>query len=211
MCFVGIARDIFSIFFFFFFSQISESPKARTAESASEKRVICYYTNWAWKRASFGKFLPENIDGELCTHVVYAFATLNVDWASETEARKLTLNINDSIDVYRSFLDKATELGKRNNVKVLLGVGGWNDSKGDKYSRVAASPSARKTFAQYAVRFVTEHGFNGLHLDWQFPVCPQVNRETLCYLSLSVIIKTNSKQRNINNILDCLREREIAF
>jgi len=119
--------------------------------------------------------LPENIDGELCTHVIYAFATLDVDWASETEARRLTLNIDDSIDVYKSFLGRTADLRKSNNVKILLGVGGWNDSKDDKYSRMVASPSARKMFAQYAVQFTMEHGFDGLDLDWEFPVCWQVN------------------------------------
>jgi len=158
-------------------SQINRSLKSRTARSrnVSGKKVICYYTNWAWRRATFGKFLPENIDGELCTHVIYAFATLDVDWASETEARRLTLNIDDSTDVYKSFLGRAAKLRKSNNVKILLGVGGWNDSKDDKYSRMVASPSARKMFAQYAVQFTMEHGFDGLDLDWEFPVCWQVN------------------------------------
>lgn len=33
--------------------------------------------NWAWYRPGEGKFLPENIDENLCTHIVYGFAVLD--------------------------------------------------------------------------------------------------------------------------------------
>lgn len=38
--------------------------------------MFCYITSWSQKRPGAGKFLPENIDPNLCTHVIYAFATL---------------------------------------------------------------------------------------------------------------------------------------
>lgn len=40
-------------------------------------QVVCYVTNWSFYRKAEGKFVPENLDGRLCTHVVYAFATLD--------------------------------------------------------------------------------------------------------------------------------------
>lgn len=36
-------------------------------------------TNWAFYRKAEGKFVPEHIDQRLCTHVVYAFASLDPD------------------------------------------------------------------------------------------------------------------------------------
>lgn len=42
-----------------------------------EYKVVCYFTNWAWYRQEGGKFLPENIDSDLCTHVIYGFAVLD--------------------------------------------------------------------------------------------------------------------------------------
>lgn len=45
-----------------------------------------------------------------------------------------------------------------------LALGGWNDSQGDKYSRLVRSPSARKRFVSQAVNFLEKYGFNGLDL-----------------------------------------------
>lgn len=149
--------------------QISEAVISKVAENVDRKKVICYYTNWAWRRPSVGKFLPENIDGDLCTHIIYAFATL--------DARGLTVDIDDSTDVYKNFLNKVAELRRRSDVKVLLGLGGWNDSKDDKYSKLSNNSLARRRFADHAAQFVESHGFDGLDLDWEFPVCWQVNRK----------------------------------
>lgn len=43
---------------------------------ARPAQVFCYLTSWSSKRPGIGKFEPKNIDATLCTHVVYAFATL---------------------------------------------------------------------------------------------------------------------------------------
>lgn len=40
-------------------------------------QVVCYFTNWAWYRQGLGKYRPEDIDPELCTHIVYGFAVLD--------------------------------------------------------------------------------------------------------------------------------------
>ena len=58
---------------------------------------------------------------------------------------------------------------------MLLALGGWTDSSGDKYSRLVSSASARSNFAEQAAQFVQQVGFDGLHLDWQFPVCWQAD------------------------------------
>ncbi|XP_029168632.1 probable chitinase 10 [Nylanderia fulva] len=154
--------------------QISVSP--RLIENASNKKVVCYYTSWGSRRTSFGKFSPEDIDGELCTHIIYAFATLKIrESENEGDAPVFTMKIEASDpNVYKQFLNKASEIRKRHGVKILLALGGWNDSKGDKYSRLADSPSIGQ-FAQHAAQFVQKHGFDGLELSWEFPVCWQAD------------------------------------
>lgn len=39
--------------------------------------MVCYFASWSWYRYDQGKFAPEYIDRNLCTHVVYAFASLD--------------------------------------------------------------------------------------------------------------------------------------
>lgn len=40
---------------------------------------MCYVTSWGFYRKGEGKFVPEHIDQRLCTHVVYAFASLDAE------------------------------------------------------------------------------------------------------------------------------------
>lgn len=57
------------------------SPSTTTVEplidTESDYKVVCYFTNWAWYRQGVGKYLPSDIDPDLCTHIVYGFAVLN--------------------------------------------------------------------------------------------------------------------------------------
>lgn len=59
----------------------------------SDKRVVCYYTNWAQYRGEGAKFYPENIDANLCTHIIYSFAKLDAssqlaafEWNDESQS-----------------------------------------------------------------------------------------------------------------------------
>ena len=38
---------------------------------------MCYFTNWAWYRQGVGKYTPDDIDTDLCTHINYGFAVLD--------------------------------------------------------------------------------------------------------------------------------------
>lgn len=55
----------------------SDVSFAETYATGDKKNVICYFSNWASFREDQGKFVPENIDASLCTHVFYAFASLD--------------------------------------------------------------------------------------------------------------------------------------
>ena len=51
-------------------------PKRQIDEN---KRVVCYFANWAVYRQGTGKFSPQNINPYLCTHLIYAFGGLGKD------------------------------------------------------------------------------------------------------------------------------------
>ena len=63
---------------------------------------------------------------------------------------------------------------KNYGLKVLIALGGWNDSAGNKYSRLVNDAAARKRFIDSVLTFIENHNFDGLDLDWEYPVCWQV-------------------------------------
>lgn len=82
----------------------------------SSKKVVCYYTNWAQYRPAGGKFFPEDVDANLCTHLIYSFAKL-------TGASELgTFEWNDESMYQRVFALKA----QNPNLKIMIAVGGIN-------------------------------------------------------------------------------------
>lgn len=130
-------------------------------ELSDEYKVVCYFTNWAWYRQGGGKYVPEDIDTDLCTHIVYGFAVMDRD--------TLTIKPHDSwADLDNKFYERVTKL-RGKGVKVTVAIGGWNDSAGDKYSRLVRDPVARARFIKTVSEFIEKYGFDGLDLDWEYP------------------------------------------
>ena len=136
-------------------------------DPVNEMKVVCYFTNWGYYRQGRGKYSPRDVDPSLCTHINYGFAVL--DPASLTMAPH-----DDWTDIQNKFYSQLVDL-KTSGVKVLLALGGWNDSEGDKYSRLVASRENIQTFVETTLDFLAEWGFDGLDLDWEYPVCWQVD------------------------------------
>ena len=134
---------------------------------SGDYKVVCYFTNWAWYRPGVGKYRPEDIDPTLCTHIIYGFAVL--------DSTTLQMKPHDSwADIDNNFYKKVVEF-KKYGIKVSVAIGGWNDSKGDKYSRLVNSPAARRKFIVNVIKFIEEWNFDGLDLDWEYPSCWQTD------------------------------------
>lgn len=144
---------------------IPTTPRPPVKQNSGHFKIVCYFTNWAWYRQGAGKYTPDDIYTDLCTHIVYGFAVLDYT--------ELTIRAHDSwADIDNKFYERVAKL-KEKGVKVSLALGGWNDSQGDKYSRLVRSSAARAKFVRHAVDYVEKFGFGGLDLDWEYPVCWQ--------------------------------------
>ena len=142
-----------------------------TKEIKDDYKIACYVSSWSWLRTGDAKFVPENFIPETCTHILYAYGGL--------DPQDLTLRTNDKwtdLPIHNGLYSRINSL-KINNPKlvVMLAMGGWTDSMGDSYSRLVSSEKARSKFAAQATEFLIHFGFDGLHLDWQYPVCWQAD------------------------------------
>ena len=50
-----------------------------TPTPTTKKKMVCYYGTWAVYRPGNGKFDVEDIDTNLCTHIIYGFTGLGTD------------------------------------------------------------------------------------------------------------------------------------
>ena len=76
--------------------------------------------------------------------MVYGFAVL--------DSNKLVIKPHDRwADLDNQFYQKVTFL-KQHGVKVLIAIGGWNDSKGNKYSRLVNRSDLISTCGNLRVR-----------------------------------------------------------
>ena len=88
--------------------------------SNKNKKLVCYYTNWSQYRPGVGRFVPENVDPFLCTHVIYAFA--KVDEAGNLQPFEWN---DQSTEWSRGMFDRMMDLKKKNpNLKISLAAGG---------------------------------------------------------------------------------------
>lgn len=140
--------------------------------SSGEKRCVAYFTSWS---AYARNVTVGNIDPTLLTHINFAFANLNNNGE---------IVIGDSwVDVEKPFGGESWEAPndsrghfsalrelKKNypHIRTLISVGGWTWSKN--FSDAAASDAGRETFAKSAAAFVSKYGFDGVDIDWEFPV-----------------------------------------
>ncbi len=136
------------------------------------KRIVGYFTSWSVYGRNYK--VPDIPAGKI-NFINYAFA--NIDNASGT------IKLGDpyaDIDMYYpgdswdadslrgSF--HQLQILKRNNphIKTLISIGGWTWST--YFSNIALTQQSRETFAASCVTFIQEYGFDGVDIDWEYPV-----------------------------------------
>lgn len=109
------------------------------------------------------------------THLIVSFADVSEDlkvvWSPTCDPRGL----------------KAAFPG----LKVLLAVGGWTGS--GRFSDAACTDAARRAFANSGLALLQAHGFDGLDVDWEFPVTgglPENSRRPEDRQNYTLLLKT---------------------
>ncbi|CAF1273350.1 unnamed protein product [Didymodactylos carnosus] len=160
--------------------------------SQPKYRRICYFTNWGAHRSmKEARLYPEDIPANLCTHILYAFATLS--------GQNLQAQIANDLQVYQGeqpLYPRIMKLKEQNpDLKVLISCGGWG--KAGEFDSLVGSNEASKN----VIKFCRQHGFDGVDLDWEFPGADQKERFGLLAKTMYKIFKKEAKKSNKERLL----------
>ncbi len=135
-----------------------------------QKDLNGYFPSWQWQKHR------ERLDHRLLpyqklTVVTYAFfyplesgEMVGMDPVAD---RHLLKGGKDSLSGRLEPHDSMVALAHRHGAKVVLAIGGWENS--NNFPQVAADPVKRARFAQSCIKQITEYGFDGIDVDWEFP------------------------------------------
>jgi GH18 family chitinase len=130
--------------------------------------VIGYYESWASSR-SCDSWSPSSLAVNGLTHLNYAFATFY-----ETEDHYYMFAFMDGAEEPAVLVKEFMELKENNpGLSLYLSIGGWSFNDGDTasyWSDMASTSTGRYRFAQALLQFLDTYGFDGVDLDWEYPV-----------------------------------------
>jgi len=131
---------------------------------------VCYFTNGSTHRSGEGRFSVQDIDPNLCTHIIYTFAKVQGTSLGTTDGNDLGLSLEIliinifvffySIEMYPQII----ALKQKNPyLKVMLAVGGWNHGS-EPFTRMVATEQSRAEFVRNSYDLLKRYGFDGLDL-----------------------------------------------
>ena len=141
--------------------------------------VGAYYPEWAIYDRNYE---VADIPADKLTHVFYAFAKIdNNDEVSVFDSSAATeKRFDGDWNTPKEFAGNFEELLKLKaahpHLNTLISIGGWTLS--DKFSDVALTDASREKFAKSAVNFMTKYGFDGIDIDWEYPVSGGLSTNT---------------------------------
>lgn len=108
-------------------------------------------------------FAPEEVDPYACTHVIYAFASIDPHTFS-------IIARDEDYDVVQGGYRSVTGLKKINpNLKVLISVGGSREEGSHRFSNLIMSATRRRDFIRSTIGFIKKYDFDGLDIHWMYP------------------------------------------
>ncbi|XP_065090833.1 probable chitinase 10 [Ochlerotatus camptorhynchus] len=134
---------------------------ASTLQAATDK-VVCYFGSWATYRIANGKFNIEDINPNLCTHIIYTFVGLD---ASNSMVKVLDPWGDVTLQGFKRFVGLKSQ---NPQVKLMIAIGGWGEGS-SAYSAMASSAVSRKAFIESVVTLMKTYGFEGFDIDWEYP------------------------------------------
>lgn len=126
-------------------------------------KTIGYFPGWSGYGSAYS---VADVPGDKLTHVIYSFA--NISESGEIAVGDVRLDVEGINDRPGQFEQFAALKKRHPKLRCLICVGGWTWS--ERFSDMAATPQSRRRFAKSAVIFLRKYKFDGIDIDWEFPV-----------------------------------------
>lgn len=137
-----------------------------------EQRIVAYFIEWG----IYGRdYQPADMDLSKITHINYAFANIGDDLRIAIGDPYAAIDKSYPGDTwdqpYRGCYNQINNVlrGEYPHIKTLISVGGWTWS--GRFSDAALTSASRATFAESCVDFIRSYNFDGVDIDWEYPVC----------------------------------------
>lgn len=142
------------------------------APEPAGKRLVGYFVEWGIYQRNYH---VANIPGDKLTHINYAFAKVSPDGtvglfdAFAAIDKAYPGDKWEPATTLRGNFNQLLALKKKHpHLKTLISLGGWTLS--GPFSDVASRAATRSTCARSAAAFVAKYGFDGVDVDWEYPV-----------------------------------------
>ncbi|KAG8162769.1 hypothetical protein KVR01_007247 [Diaporthe batatas] len=162
----------------------SKVTKPSCKGTSSNQRTIGYYEGWSTTRACDGMY-PENIPAGAYTHLNYAFAFID----------PVSFAVAPMSDTDKDLWPRFTALKELNpGLKTFISIGGWSMNDPDQptattFSDLAGSSDAQDKFAKSLITFMSTYGFDGVDIDWEYPVAEERSGKEADYKNYVTFLK----------------------
>lgn len=130
--------------------------------------VSSYFLEWGIYAR---KYYPSNVPASKLTHLMYAFA-------KPTESGALNLSNVFTNNIFKTpsvqgkvygLCEQINNLKRQNRaLKVMLSIGGGSGS--EVFATIMPDDIKRKTLVDNCVSIIEQYGFDGIDLDWEYPL-----------------------------------------
>jgi chitinase len=159
-----------------------QGEAATNLAESSESRPLTTFINAGYWLASktYDGLFPSTAEADSLTQLYYAFADVDGDGSIFLKDEHLHYQID--IDGTNGCLRACTSLKQRNLLlKVLLSVGGGNQSAASRFMDTASSPEKLQRFCDSAKNLIHLFQLDGIDVDWEHPSSEE---EGIRYLAL---------------------------
>lgn len=148
----------------------SPTPPPTGGPKLSGKKIVGYFVEWGIYQKNYH---VADIPASKLNVINYAFAkptsagdvVLFDEWAAVQRPYPGDLTSQPLLGNFHQLL----KLKQANpHLITMISIGGWTLS--GEFSDIALTPSSRDKFARSAVAFVKKYGFDGVDIDWEYPV-----------------------------------------